>query len=263
MNDNCINVLFISDVVGDCGIGLIYELLDSVKNKYKIDFTICNGENAANGKGLTKKIAEKLYDFGVDVLTSGNHLWEKPKFFDYLDSNDRVIRPLNYPVGCPGNGSGIYTVKDNIDVGVVNLQGRTFMYNIDCPFRTGGKEIEKIRKTTKIIIVDFHAEATAEKLALAWHLDGKISALIGTHTHVQTADEKILPNGTGYITDAGMTGPHDSVIGLKPDIAIKRFLYQIPKRIEISEEGGRLNAVYLKIDCKSGKTVNIERINME
>lgn len=254
-----INILFIGDIVGQPGINIVQMWLPSLQKKYKVDLTIVNGENAADGKGCTEKEAVLLFGLGVNVITGGNHTWDKHQSQDYLKKDNRVIRPMNYPKGSFGNG---YFIADTPKgkVGVLNLQGRAFMAPIDCPFRSAEWVISKIKSEVKGIVVDFHAEATAEKLALANFLDGKVSAVIGTHTHVQTSDERILPNGTGYITDVGMTGPYDSVIGMKTDAAINRFLYQTPQKYQTATDNVHMTGVFLKIDCDTGKTVEIERI---
>jgi metallophosphoesterase (TIGR00282 family) len=233
--------------------------LPGLQKKYRADITIVNGENVSDGKGCTEKEAKQLFDLGVQVITGGNHTWDKHQSQDYLKKDPRVIRPLNYPKGTIGNG---YVVVENhkSKVAVLNLQGRTFMAPIDCPFRAADWAISRIKQEAKIIIVDFHAEATAEKLALANYLNGKVSAVIGTHTHVQTSDERIFSGGTGYITDCGMTGPYDSVIGMKTDAAINRFLYQTPQKYQTATDNVHLCGIFLKVDSQTGKTLEIERI---
>ena len=215
MNKLSANILFIADIIGTPGLKIIKKSLPIIKKKYLIDFCLANGENGAGGKGLSEEIANEYFRNGIDIITSGNHIFENYKIHRMLDKGDKILRPLNYPKGVIGKGSSIYRVFNDLNIGVINIQGRTFMYNIDCPFRIAIDEIDKMKRVTPIIIVDFHSEATAEKLAMAWYLDGKVSAVIGTHTHVQTNDEQILPKGTAYITDVGMTGPFDSVIGMK------------------------------------------------
>jgi 2',3'-cyclic-nucleotide 2'-phosphodiesterase len=261
-NPHQINILFIADIVGKPGIDVTSRLLPSLLRKYDIDFCIANGENLADGKGITPREFSEMRQLGVDVMTSGNHIWDLPQARKMLTEETNLLRPLNYPRDNVGFGSGLFTMKRGGGVGVINLQGRTFMYPIDCPFKSGKREAERLREQTKVIIVDMHAEATAEKQALAWYLDGQVSVVIGTHTHVQTADERILPNGTGYITDAGMTGPMDSVIGLDRKVALKRFVQGIPQRYEMARENLRLNAVALSIDAESGQTKTIERLNL-
>ncbi len=257
---NQLRVLFIADIVGKPGLEIITKLLPGLLEKHQIDFCIANGENGCEGKGLTAKLARKYYSAGIDVITSGNHIWYNWDIYDLLKTDPRIVRPSNYPDGNVGKGSTILDLEDGLKVAVLNLQGRTFMYPIECPFRKAMEEVRKLQKETNIIIIDFHAEASAEKIALGWYLDGKVSAVIGTHTHVPTADERVLPEGTAYITDAGMTGPFDSVIGLKKELAIKRFLHQTPVRYKPAEDNIRLCGVTLTIDRESGKAITIERL---
>lgn len=254
-----INVLFIGDIIGKPGMDMVRTWLPGLEKKYRTDFIIANGENAADGKGCTDKEGRQLFDIGVNVITGGNHTWDKHQSQDYLKSEERYIRPQNYPKGAFGRGFYVSESKKG-KIGVLNLQGRAFMATIDCPFRSADWAIEKMRSETKIIIVDFHAEATAEKIALASYLDGKISAFVGTHTHIQTADERILPKGTGYITDVGMTGPYESVIGMKTEAAINRFIYQTPQKYQTAENDVHLCGMLFKIDQETGKTLEIERI---
>lgn len=260
MKKDKINVLFIADIVGKPGLEIASKLVPTLLDKYKIDFCIANGENGCEGKGLTQKIARNYFGLGINVITSGNHIWDNRDIYDLLETNGRILRPLNYPEGNRGHGEAVVELENGPEIAVLNLQGRTFMFTIDCPFKKGLEAVKKLQKRTKIILVDFHAEATAEKVAMGWYLDGKVSAVIGTHTHVQTADERILPNGTAYITDVGMTGPFDSVIGLKKEIAIKRFLHQTPVRYKPADENLRLSAVVITIDTESGLATNIERL---
>lgn len=254
-----INLLFVGDIIGKPGLNLVQTWLPGLIQKYKADFVIANGENASDGKGCTSKEGQILFDLGIHIITGGNHTWDKHQSQDYLKTEPRVLRPLNYPKGTYGNGFKISETKKG-KVAVLNLQGRTFMASIDCPFRSADWAIQKIKQETNVIILDFHAEATAEKIAMVNYLDGKVSAVIGTHTHVQTADERILANGTGYITDVGMTGPYESVIGMKTQAAINRFLYQTPQKYETAEEDVHLCGLYLKVDTDSGRTIEIERI---
>ena len=254
-----LNLLFIGDIVGKPGMDLIQTWLPSLIQKYKADMVIANGENASDGKGCTEKEGKILFDIGVHVITGGNHTWDKHQSQEYLKKESRVIRPLNYPKGTYGNGYYVAETKKG-KVAVINLQGRTFMSSIDCPFRSADWVLSKLKNETNLIFIDFHAEATAEKLAMINYLDGKISALVGTHTHIQTSDERIFPNGSGYITDVGMTGPYESVIGMKTIAAINRFIYQTPQKYETAENDVHLSAVYFKIDTDSGKTVELERI---
>ncbi len=257
-----LRVLFVADIVGKPGLEILTKLLPGLRDRHKVDFCIANGENGCEGKGLTSKLARKYFGLGVDVITSGNHIWYNRDIYEMLDTDARVIRPLNYPGGNHGKGSTVIEVEKDLKVAVLNLQGRTFMFSIDCPFRKGAEEVRRLQTQTNIILVDFHAEATAEKIALGWYLDGKVSAVLGTHTHVPTADERILPQGTAYITDVGMTGPFDSVIGLRKDLAIQRFLHQTPVRYRPAEANVRLCAVLVVIDKETGKASSIERLNL-
>ena len=254
-----VNILFIGDIVGKPGMEMVQTWLPSLKSKYRPDFVIANGENASDGKGCTEREGRVLFDLGVDVITGGNHTWDKHQSQDYLKTDKRVLRPQNYPRGTYGNG---FVIADSTKgkIAVINLQGRAFMAPIDCPFRSAEWVLNKISSETKIIFLDFHAEATAEKQALAYFLDGKITAFIGTHTHVQTADERILKKGTAYITDSGMTGPYDSVIGMKSDAALNRFLYQTPQKYQTAQDERHLSGVFLKADNETGKATHIERI---
>jgi hypothetical protein len=257
---NYINILFIGDIVGESGIKALGEHLPSIKAKYSPEFIIMNGENVCCGKGITEQEANILFDFGANIITTGNHVWENWKSKPLLSSNPRVLRPLNYPSGNAGYGYFLYKIRDNLDIAVLNLQGRTFMNSIDCPFKSADFALNAISERTKIIIVDFHADATAEKQAMGWHLDGRVSAVIGTHTHVPTADACILPKGTAYISDVGMTGPYDSVVGMKKEVALKRFILQTPHKFEIAENDIKLCAVHLIIDALTGQAIHIEQI---
>ena len=255
-----INIFFIGDINGKQGINLISNLLKQYIQKYELDFIIANGENATEGKGIDEKDAKALFDLGIHVITTGNHLWDRWDSRSMLSKMPNVLRPLNYPKENPGKGYLIFDLKEKGKIGIVNLQGRTFMQTIDDPFKSADWAISKIREETKAILIDMHAEATAEKMALAWHLDGRVSAVIGTHTHIPTSDARILPSGTAYITDVGMTGPFDSVIGMKKEIAIKRFLFQVPYKFEIAQHDVRMCAVYIQIDAETGKARKIEQV---
>ncbi|MFH1783994.1 MAG: TIGR00282 family metallophosphoesterase [bacterium] len=255
-------VLMIADIFSEPGRQLVRDLLPGVKEKYSADICIANGENVAGGFGLTPKTAGQLFSSGVDILTMGNHVWDRRDIFDIIE-DERIIRPANYPPGVPGRGWGVFNLDKKTKVGVVNLAGRVYMSNIECPFRTADKVIEEIKKQTNIIIVDMHAEVTSEKNALGWYLDGRVSAVVGTHTHIPTADERILPDGTAYITDMGMTGSLDSVIGIKKEIAIQRFLTQMPIRFEAANDNVVLAGVVIDIDTASGKATAIERIKVQ
>jgi metallophosphoesterase (TIGR00282 family) len=251
-------VLFIGDIVGSPGRKAVCEYL----SKNKFDFCIANGENAAAGKGITLNILNELTDMGIDIVTMGNHTWGRKETECFINDTKNLLRPLNYPDHIPGNGSVIIE-KKGIKLAVINLIGRVFMDFSDCPFRKVDDEIEKIKEITNNIIVDMHAEATSEKIAMGWHLDGKVSAVLGTHTHVQTADEKILPGGTGYITDAGMTGPADGIIGVSREIIKRKFIGNMPFRINVASGKAQFNAVLLNIDGKTGKITEITRILKE
>ncbi len=259
--NHLVNILFVADVVGQPGCEILARMLPSLKKQYRADLIIVNGENANNnGKGITQKIARRFFELGVDVITGGNHTWENRNIHELFADEPRILRPANYPEENPGQGVYVARLLDDTRVAVINLQGRTFMYPIRCPFRMADELIREVQAETPLIVVDFHAEATAEKIALGWYLDGKVSAVIGTHTHVQTADERILPKGTAYITDAGMTGPHDSVIGMKIQPALHRFLQQTPARFDVANENLRFCGVLLKLDKSTGKAQSIERI---
>jgi len=255
-------ILFVGDIVGKAGRQAIEGLLERILADHRIDFTVANGENAAGGMGITPAIASDFLDLGVDVLTSGNHIWAKKEIVPFLDEEERLLRPANYPNGVSGRGTGIFPLGNGKRVGVLNLEGRVFMRNLECPFRVGEKEVEKLKEQTPIILVDFHAEATSEKVALAWFLNGKVSAVVGTHTHVQTADERILSGGTAYITDVGMTGPLASVIGIRRQIALERFLTQVPLKFDVATEEIELQGVILEVDEQTGKSRSIERIRV-
>ena len=255
-------ILFIGDIVGKAGRQALDGLLERTLTDHQIDFTVANCENAAGGMGITPVIASEFLDLGIDVLTSGNHIWAKKEIVSFLDEEERLLRPANYPEGVPGRGTGLFKLGNGQKVGVVNLEGRVFMKNLECPFRVGEKETGKLRAETRIILVDFHAEATSEKMALAWFLNGKVSALLGTHTHVQTSDERILSGGTAYITDVGMTGPLASVIGIRRQIALDRFLTQIPWKFDVATEEIELKGVILDVEEETGKSRSIQRIRV-
>jgi metallophosphoesterase (TIGR00282 family) len=253
-------VLFIADIVGKPGLEITARQLPALREKYRPDLIIANGENGANGKGLSEAIAKEYFELGIQLITGGNHIWDNADIFKIWQKDLPVLRPANYPAGNPGKGYLLVDLPDGAKAAVINLQGRTYLYSIECPFRVADAILRHIQETAGFIIVDIHAEATAEKMALAWHLDGRVSAVIGTHTHVQTADERILPKGTAYITDAGMTGPFDSVIGMRTDTAIKRFMRQIPIRFEPATDNPRLCALVVKIDKATAKAVSVERL---
>jgi len=255
-------ILFIGDIVGKPGRKAIHEVLGKVIIDHGIDFTIANGENAAGGMGITPAIAIEILDERVDVLTSGNHIWAKKEIIPFLDEESRLLRPANYPAQVPGQGKGVFQLSNGQKVGVLNLEGRVFMKHLDCPFRAAEKEIEILKRQSNIIVVDFHAEASSEKVAMGWFLNGKVSGVFGTHTHVQTSDERILDGGTAYITDVGMTGPLDSVIGIRKEVALERLLTQIPWKFDVATGDVELQGVVLELDEKTGKSINIQRIRV-
>ena len=254
-------ILFIGDIIGKPGRELLRKGLRNLVEHHGVDFVIANAENSAAGFGVTKDIGDTLLEWGVDVMTSGNHIWDKKEALDYIATEPRLLRPANYPAGVPGRGSYVATTGDGRAVGVITVMGRVFMLNIDDPFAVVLREIEAMRSRTKIIIVDFHAEATSEKVAMGWHLDGKVTLVVGTHTHVQTADERILPKGTAFLTDAGMTGPHDSIIGMEIEPSLGRFLNAMPSRFEPATGNPRLNGVVVDADEKTGRAIAVTRIS--
>ena len=253
-------ILFIGDIFGEPGRRAVKELLPPIREEYAPEFIIANCENAAGGRGATGKILKELESYGVQAFTSGNHLWDQKEMIRSANQFSNLTRPANYPEGSPGQGSVVLEINKTVSLGLINLEGRLFMNGIDCPFRAADREIEKLTKKCDILFVDFHAEATSEKQALGYYLDGRVAACVGTHTHVMTADEKILPQGTAYISDVGMTGPGDSVIGVKKQIAMDKFLYNLPLRIEVASEEIQLNGVVIDINEGSMKPRRIERI---
>ncbi len=256
-----IRLLFVGDIVGRPGRELIKRGIGSLRDFHGVDLVIANAENAAAGFGITREIGDDLLNRGIDVMTSGNHIWDKREAIDYIGTEARLLRPANFPAGVPGNGSYLARTHDGRSVGVINVMGRVFMPILDDPFAVVLREIEALRPRARVIFVDFHAEATSEKIAMGWHLDGRVTAVIGTHTHVQTADERILPKGTAYLTDVGMTGPHDSVIGVEVEAALGRFLNGMPTRFETASGNPRLNAVLIEADEQTGKALEIERLS--
>ncbi|MBI3853640.1 MAG: TIGR00282 family metallophosphoesterase [Verrucomicrobia bacterium] len=261
-------ILFIGDIVGQPGRRAVKELVPKLREQHGIDLVIANGENSAGGSGITPDMAKEIFSAGVDVITSGDHLWDQREVIELLENERRFLRPLNYPPGTPGQGSAVFEsrkqkaeIGNSISVAVLNLQGRTFMPNLENPFHAARAEVERLRQQTKIIFVDFHAEATSEKIALARMLAGQVSAVIGTHTHVQTADEQIFPGGTAYLTDAGFTGPHDSVIGREIEPIIKRFLTNQPQKFEVAKNRVLLQGVVVEIEAATGKAVKIQRLS--
>jgi len=256
-----VRILFIGDIVGKPGRELVRRGLPSLVERHSIDLVVANAENAAAGFGITREIGDQLLGWGVDVMTTGNHVWDKKEAIDYIGAEPRLLRPANYPAGVPGNGSYLARTADGRSAGVVNVMGRVFMLAIDDPFVVVLKEIAALKARARVVFVDFHAEATSEKIAMGWHLDGKVTAVVGTHTHVQTADERILPKGTAYLTDVGMTGPHDSIIGVEIEPALGRFRNAMPARFETATANPRLNAVVIEADDATGMASDIERIS--
>jgi metallophosphoesterase (TIGR00282 family) len=255
-------VLFIGDVVGKPGRNAAAALVPKLRRERGIDLVIANGENSAHGAGLTASTVRMLLENGVDVVTSGDHVWDQKEIYEVIERELRLLRPLNLPPAAPGRGSTIVHVGDKTAVAVMNLIGRVYLPNNDCPFRAAQTEVARLRPQTNVIIVDFHAEATSEKIAMGRFLDGQVSAVLGTHTHVTTADEQILPKGTAYITDVGMCGPHDSVLGRDVDAVLKRFLTQMPQRLEVASGNVILCGVILDLDEDSGRAHSIERLRL-
>ncbi|MGD8191107.1 TIGR00282 family metallophosphoesterase [Brevibacillus ginsengisoli] len=255
-------ILFLGDICGSSGREMVKEYLPRLKRKYQPSIIVANGENSANGRGITEKIAKELYAAGVHAITLGNHTWDNKEIFDFIDQDNRMIRPANFPPGTPGKGI-TYVTSPEGELAIINAQGRAFLPPLDCPFTVTDRLVEEARKRTKYIFVDFHAEATSEKQAMGWYLDGKISAIVGTHTHVQTADERILPQGTGYLTDAGMCGPSDGILGMDREAVIKKFLTQLPVRFEVAGGPTQLNAVLFTLKKDTGKTGKIQRIRID
>lgn len=256
------NILFIGDIVGKPGRKAVKELLPVLRNRLKASLVIANCENAAAGFGVTRELIEELLQMGIDVLTTGNHVWDKREVLECANDFKTLLRPSNYPPGVPGFGSVVLRAANDHSVGVINLAGRVFMSPCDCPFRVAEREVALLKEQTEVIVVDFHAEATSEKKALAYFLAGRVSAVVGTHTHVQTADEEIIAGGTAYITDVGMTGPFDSIIGIRKDIILERFLKQIPNKFEVAKGDIRLQGLVLDVDELTGKCRRIERFTV-
>ncbi|OGX37264.1 MAG: metallophosphoesterase [Omnitrophica WOR_2 bacterium RIFCSPHIGHO2_02_FULL_68_15] len=253
-------ILLIGDIVGNPGREAVRALVPQLRRRHDLDLVVANCENIAGGAGVTPKTAQELFGSGVDFLTSGQHIWRYKEIMPYLNQEPRLIRPANYPPGAPGAGAGIIAARDGTKVGVLNLVGRVFLETVDCPFRAAQREVERLRRETPVILVDMHAEATSEKIAMGWYLDGQVSAVVGTHTHIQTADERVLPKGTAYLTDLGMTGPYDSVIGRRVDQIIERFLTGIPQKFEVPETNVILCGAILEVDAKTGRAERLERV---
>lgn len=253
------NILFIGDIYASSGRRIVAEHLQRIISEEKIDLAIANGENAAGGFGITPPIAEELLSLGLDVITTGNHVWDKREIYDHFARQPRLLRPANYAAELPGKGLYQGTARNGVPYAVLNLQGRVHLPPLDCPFRMADAMLAGLPAEVKVIFIDFHAEVTSEKMALAWHLDGRISALVGTHTHVPTADERVLPGGTAYLTDSGMTGPYDSVIGVDKKLIIHRFLTQLPMRFESARGGVELHGAIVAVDESTGKATSIRR----
>ena len=253
-------ILFIGDIIGRPGRHMTADCLPRLVAHHEIDLVVANAENAAAGFGLTPDVVRELFDIGIDVLTTGNHVWDKKDGIPLLDSEPRLLRPANYPPDLPGRGCGVFETSAGIPVAVINLEGRVFMRDLDCPFRMADELLEKLDERYKVVMVDFHAETTSEKGALSSYLDGRVSAVLGTHTHVPTADERVLSGGTAFISDVGMTGGRDSVIGIRKELSVERFLTQMPVRYEVSKKDPMLCAVVVDVDEATGKARQIERI---
>ena len=253
------NILFIGDIFAAPGRRIVADHLQDIVETNRIDLAIANAENAAGGFGITPAIAEELLGLGLDVLTSGNHVWDKRELYDYFARQPRLLRPANYP-NAPGRGVLVYRARNGVDCAVLNLQGRTYMPVTDCPFRKADQILGELEPQIKVKFVDFHAEVTSEKIAMGWYLDGRVTAVVGTHTHVPTADERVLPKGTAYLTDVGMTGPYDSIIGVEKEQVLQRFLTNMPGRFEPATGDVRFSAVVIDCDPESGRATAIERL---
>jgi metallophosphoesterase (TIGR00282 family) len=257
-----VKVLFIGDIFGEPGRRAVARAVPKLVAQRQIDIVIGNGENAAGGFGITPELAEELFDLGLAVITTGNHAWDKKEILDYFPREPRLLRPANYPSGVPGQGSVVVESAGGEQLGVLQLMGRAYMPTLDCPFQVAKRELAALKKRTTAVIVDMHAEATSEKMAMGHYLDGEVVAVVGTHTHVQTADDQILPKGTAYLTDIGMTGPLHSVIGVKKELAIEKFLTGMPRRFEVASGPSVFCAVLLELDASLGKALSIERIRI-
>jgi hypothetical protein len=252
-------ILFIGDIFAAPGRQIVASHLQDIKETNGIDIAIANAENAAGGFGITPSIAEEILSLGIDVMTSGNHIWDKKELLDYLPRQPKLLRPANYPAETPGHGVVVVSSKSGVPCAVINLQGRTYMPDTDCPFRKADQILRELDPSVKVRFVDFHAEVTSEKMAMGWHLDGRVSAMVGTHTHIPTADTRILPGGTAYQTDVGMTGPYDSVIGVKKELILQRFLTALPVRMEAAKDSPELHSVIVEVDDRTGKAISIRR----
>ena len=256
-------ILFIGDIVGSLGRRIVSDLLADIVQTRQIDLVIANGENAASGFGITPRLADELFEAGVEVLTGGNHIWDRKEILDYIPLHPRLLRPANFPDINPGSGLFVGTARNGVPYAVLNLQGRVFMAASDCPFRAADREIARIPAKVRVIFVDLHAETTSEKEAMGWYLDGRVSAVIGTHTHVATADEQILPGGTAFQTDVGMTGPHNGIIGMDKAAILRRFLDGRPARFEVATGDVQMNTILLDVDETTGRTHAIERLRFQ
>lgn len=256
-------LLFIGDIVGRPGRDIVKRGLSLLVARHGVHLVIANGENAAAGFGITREIGDQLFSYGIQVMTSGNHIWDKKEVLDYIPVEPRLLRPANFPAGTPGRGATIATAANGVRVGVVNVMGRVYLANIDDPFTTAAREVARLKaEGAQLVFVDVHAEVTSEKIAMGWHLDGAATAVVGTHTHVQTADERVLPGGTAYLTDVGMTGPHDGVIGVEKAAVLAKFLTGLPSRFETASGDARLNAVVITADETTGRATAIERVSL-
>lgn len=256
------NILFIGDIFASSGRNIVAQHLQDIISREKIDLAIANAENSAGGFGITPLISQELFSIGLDVLTSGNHIFDKKEIYDYLPRENRLLRPANYPEELPGLGLVVVKARNGVMVAVMNIQGRVYLPNIDCPFRKIDGILSGLSPEIKVRFVDFHAEVTSEKMAMGWHINGRVSAMIGTHTHVPTADERILSGGTAYLTDVGMTGPYDSVIGSEKSLALRRFLTALPVRLDAAKQGVELHAVIVTVDPSTGHATNIRRYSI-
>lgn len=255
-------ILFIGDIVGKAGRALTRRGVSTLVDRHDVDLVVANVENAAGGNGITRAIGESLRDHGIQVMTSGNHIWDQKEALDYIELEPRLLRPANYPSGAPGAGRVVVTARSGDPVGVINVMGRVFMAPMENPFAVVKRELAAVRETARVVLVDFHAEATSEKIAMGWHLDGEVTAVVGTHTHVQSADDRLLPDGTAYITDVGMTGPHDSVLGVEKKVVLRRFLTALPGRFETARGDPRLHGVLVTADPDTGRATAIERLSL-
>jgi metallophosphoesterase (TIGR00282 family) len=258
-NNGKLVILALGDVVGKPGRKALAGNLEALIEECNADFVLANGENASGGLGITPQVAEELLSLPIDMLTSGNHIWKHKEIKKYLETQEKLLRPANYPEGSPGRGAGLYRAKTGVTVGVLNLEGLLFMNALPCPFRTADSELEALRQQTPLVIVDFHAEATSEKRALGHYLDGRVTAVVGTHTHIPTADAEVLPGGTGYITDLGMCGPTDSVIGVRKEHAIARFTDKLPTAFQVAKDRVQIQGVVIVADAQTGKCLEINQ----